>query len=258
MLVSPLLEGTTRIEIANAIERPYLDMTAGWMEQQGIIFDFDNENYRYFEITGPQKYKAVDSAIPSDWESVAFPLVAAAVTDSEVTIENLDLSGSQGDDQIVDILKQMNARITLNEGNSSLTVKGGSKLKGITIDCSDIPDAVPILAVAGAFAEGTTKLTNVEMVRIKETDRVALMHRELEKMGIEVEETHSTLTIRGGRVKGAAVDSHHDHRIAMAIQVAGLGAEGETTVSDAECVSVSFPSFYEVMNSVGAGIVTEE
>lgn len=258
MLVSPLLEGTTRIEIANAIERPYLDMTAGWMEQQGITFDFDNEDYRYFEITGPQKYKAVNSAIPSDWESVAFPLVAAAVTDSEITIENLDLSGSQGDDQIVDILKQMNVHITLNKENSSLTVKGGGRLKGITIDCSDIPDAVPVLAVAGAFAEGTTKLINVEMVRIKETDRVALMHQELEKMGIEVEETHDTLTIRGGRVKGAAVDSHDDHRIAMALQVAGLGAEGETTVSDAECVSVSFPNFYEVMNSVGAGIVTEE
>lgn len=257
MLVSPLLEGTTRIEIANAIERPYLDMTAGWMKQQGISFDFDNENYKYFEITGPQEYKAVNSAIPSDWESVAFPLVAAAITDSEITIENLDLSGSQGDDQIVDVLRSMNADITLNKEESSLTVKGGRKLKGITIDCSDIPDAVPILAVAGAFAEGTTKLTNVEMVRIKETDRVALMHQELEKMGVTAVETHDTLTIIGGKVKGAAVDSHDDHRIAMALQVAGLGAEGETTVTDGECVAVSFPNFYEVMNSVGAGIVTE-
>ncbi len=258
MLVSPLLEGTTRIEIANAIERPYLDMTAGWMEQQGITFDFDNENYKYFEITGPQKYKAVNSAIPSDWESVAFPLVAAAITDSEITIENLDLSGSQGDDQIVDVLKAMNADITLNREGSSLTVRGGSPLRGITIDCSDIPDAVPVLAVAGAFAEGTTTLTNVEMVRIKETDRVALMHQELAKMGVEVEETHGTLTIKGGKVKGAAVDSHDDHRIAMALQVAGLAAEGETTVSEGECVAVSFPNFYEVMNSVGAEIITEQ
>ena len=258
MLVSPLLEGTTRIEIARAIERPYLDMTAGWMKQQGISFEFDTENYRYFQITGPQRYREVNCTIPSDWESVAFPLVAAAITESEITIENLDLSGSQGDDQIVDVLKAMNADITLDKKGSSLKIRGGRPLRGITIDCSDIPDAVPILAVAGAFAEGTTTLANVEMVRIKETDRVALMHRELEKMGVEVEETHGTLSIKGGKVSGAALDSHDDHRIAMALQVAGLAADGETTVSHGECVAVSFPDFYEVMNGVGAGIITED
>lgn len=257
MLISPLLEGTTRIEIANAIERPYLDMTAGWMKQQGIDFNFDDENYKYFEITGPQKYAPVDATIPSDWESVAFPLVAAAITDSEITIENLDLSGSQGDDQIVDVLQAMNADITINKKDSSLTIKGGRPLKGITIDCSDIPDAVPILAVAGACAEGTTTLTNVEMVRIKETDRVALMHQELAKMGIEVKETQSSLTIKGGKLRGTTVDSHDDHRIAMALEVAGLAADGETIVKDSECVAVSFPNFYEVMNMVGAGIITE-
>jgi 3-phosphoshikimate 1-carboxyvinyltransferase len=253
MLISPLLNGEMNILLEKPYEKPYLQMTVDWLEKQGITVDYDGENYRYFKIKGPQEYKAVNERIPSDWEGVAFPLVAALITDSKLVIEDLDLSGSQGDAVIVDILKEMGGNITVDKENNSLIAQGGNKLKGITIDCMDIPDAVPALSVAAAFAEGETKLTGIEMVRVKETDRVAVMQEELGKMGVKIEDDDSTMTIFGGsKLKGAEVDSHDDHRVAMALAVAGLAADGETVVKDAECCDVSFPDFYNIMNKVNA------
>ncbi len=259
LLVSPMIDGITRLEVENAKEKPYLQMTVDWMTQQGVKVDYDSKNYSYFEIKGPQAYHPVNARIPSDWESVAFPLVAAAVTDSKLTIEDLDLEGNQGDAAIVDVLQEMGANIHVDHEHNILTVIGGTKLHGITVNCSDIPDAVPILSVAASFAEGTTKLTGIEMVRAKETDRVAVMHQELAKMGAHIEETHDSMTIHGGhQLTGAAVLSHDDHRVAMALAVAGLFAKGETVVSDAQCASVSFPGFFEIMNRVGAGFVIKK
>lgn len=253
MLVSPLLNGEMNILLEKPYEKPYLQMTVDWLEKQGITVNYDGENYKYFKIKGPQEYKVVNERIPSDWEGVAFPLVAALITDSKLVIEDLDLSGSQGDAVIVDILKEMGGNITVDKENNSLTAQGGNKLKGITIDCMDIPDAVPALSVAAAFAEGETKLTGIEMVRVKETDRVAVMQEELGKMGVKIEDDDSTMTIFGGsKLKGAEVDSHDDHRVAMALAVAGLAADGETIVKDAECCDVSFPDFYNIMNKVNA------
>lgn len=258
LLAAPNVDGTVRVEVEQAREKPYLQMTVDWMTRQGIHVEYDRDRYRYFEVRGPQAYRPVDATIPSDWESVAFPLVAAAVTDSEVTIEDLDVGGNQGDAVIVDILKEMGADVQLDEDGRRLTITGGRKLRGITVDCSDIPDAVPILSVAGCFAEGVTRLTGVEGVRVKETDRVAVMREELGKMGARIEDDESTMTIYGGRpLTGATVDSHDDHRVAMSLAVAGLFARGETVLTRAECVSVSFPNFFALMNQLGAGFVTE-
>lgn len=258
LLTSARLEGKTRIEVEKAIERPYLQMTVDWMKEHGIEVKYDEENYSFFEVEGPQNYKPVDTAIPSDWESVAFPLVAALVTDSELVIEDLDLSGSQGDAVIINILKEMGGNVTLDRSSNSLKAVGGNKLRGITIDCSDIPDALPILTVAACYAEGDTVLTGIESIRVKETDRVEVMKRELSKMGASIEDTDHEMIICGGKkLTGAKVHSHDDHRVAMSLSVAGLFSEGITEVSNAECVSVSFPGFFELMNSVGAGFQTK-
>ena len=118
---------------------------------------------------------------------------------------------------------------------------------------NDIPDALPALSVAAAFAEGTTHFTGLEHVRLKETDRVAVMAQELQRMGIRTEIGSDNMTVYGGTVHGAEVDSHGDHRVAMALLVSGLAADGCVTVKDAECAAVSFPNFFEVMNGLGAG-----
>jgi 3-phosphoshikimate 1-carboxyvinyltransferase len=261
LITAPYLAGTTRIELATPMERPYYDMTVEWMRSQGVTVNFDEQDYKWFEVPGSQCYRPVNKAIPSDWESVAFPLAAAAITDSTMTITHLDLEGTQGDSAIVDHFISMGADISLDKANSSLTVRGGKPLHGITIDCADMPDAVPMLSALACFAEGDTTLTNLEVVRLKETDRVACMHQELTKFGARCTETPTTLTIHGtgGKgMKGAAVDSYDDHRIAMALAVAGLAMPGETVVSDGQCCAVSFPNFFELMNSVGAGLTTRE
>ncbi len=253
LLASPNLEGKTRILVDSPIEKPYLQMTLDWMTRQGIEVDYADREYRRFEIRGKQAYKPVDARIESDWEGVAFPLAAALLTDSDLEIRDLDVSGGQGDAAIVDVLAEMGADVKVDEKARTLRARGGKALRGIEIDCSDIPDAMPILSVIGAGAEGVTRLKNLAAVRIKETDRVAVMAEELGRMGARIEYDADSMTIRGGApLRGCRVKSHDDHRVAMSLAVAGLFAEGETVIEDAECVDVSFPGFYELLRGVGA------
>ena len=121
---------------------------------------------------------------------------------------------------------------------------------------NDTPDALPALAVAGAFASGETRLVNVPQARVKEVDRIAVMHQELAKMGVECEELEDGLIIHGGDPKGAEFESYGDHRIAMAMAVAGLAADGTSTIEGAEAVDVTFPGFADVMASIGAQVST--
>ena len=152
----------------------------------------------------------------------------------------------------------MGADIKVDIPNNRLKVKGGNELRGISIDCSNNPDTVPILSVVGCIAKGVTTLENVAGVRAKETDRIFVMEEALTKMGAKIETEHNKMTIYGGKpLKGGLLDSYNDHRIAMALSIAGLFAEGETIVKNPECVSVSFPNFYEKMNHIGAGFVIE-
>lgn len=259
LMVAPMLEGLTRIETDNPTETPYMDMTIDWMRRTGITVNFDEESYRYFEVQGKQEYNAFTRVIPSDWSAVAFPLAAGLTPGSELVINNLDFDDKQGDSKIVEILQQMGANIEVDKENNKLKIIGGNKLHGITIDCAATPDAVPILSVIGSLAEGITVLDNVAGVRAKETDRVAVMEKELEKMGAKIESEHNKMIIYGGQsLKGAEVESHDDHRVAMALSVAGLFVDGETIVNDSECVNVSFPNFYEILNNLGAGFKIEE
>jgi 3-phosphoshikimate 1-carboxyvinyltransferase len=133
-----------------------------------------------------------------------------------------------------------------------------SELKGRELDLNDTPDALPMLSVVGCFAEGETRLVNVANARIKETDRIAAMREELQKMGASVEEFKDGLVVRKSSLQGALVDGRQDHRIVMALAVAGLAAEGTTTVSTAEAINVTYPSFIDSMRAAGARICLAE
>lgn len=258
LITAPMVDGVTRIEVDNPKEKPYLAMTIDWMEKTGITVDYDKENFTYFEVKGPQKYNNFDLTIPSDWSGVAFPLCAAVLTDSDVIINDVKLDDKQGDKKIVDILVEMGADIKKDEENNRLIVKGGKKLKGITVNLSDMPDSLPMLSVVACYAEGVTRFEGTAIIRVKETDRVAVMNENLTKMGAKIEDDADSMTIYGVKtLKGTNVESYNDHRVAMALSVAGLRAEGETIVNNAECVKVSFPNFYEIMNSVGANITVK-
>ena len=249
ILVAPILRGRTKINVINPKEKPFLQMTVNWLRMLNIDLDFDQEGYTYFSIPGGQEYPAMDKTIPADWGSASFPLVAAVVSDSNVKIRDLDMSAGQGDAKILDVLIDMGADIKVDKEKNQISISEKKELKGVEVNCSDFPDAIPIISVAAAFAKGTTRLTDIAMVRLKETDRIHIMCQELGKMGVDISETEDSLTINGngGQLKGAVVDSHKDHRVAMALTVAGLFAKGATTVKDAESCAVTFPGFYDEM-----------
>ncbi len=260
LLSSPLAEGDTEIIVENPLEKPYLQMTLDWMKLYGVVPSEASQDYKYFAVKGNQSYKAVDSTVPSDWSGVAFPLVAAVTTPSEVVISGVDFDDCQGDKAVVDHLIAMGADITKDSKNKRMVIKGGTPLRGgLTIDLNDIPDSLPALSVAACFAKGKTTFINLAHVRVKETDRVGVMENELKKLGADIETGSDYMIVNGGKaLTGANVDSYDDHRVAMALTVAGLFAKGETKVRDAQCASVSFPRFFELMNKIGANIVLEE
>ncbi len=262
LMTAPTLSGVTTIDLRTPKETPFVRMTIDWMESVGIKVSYDKEKMNHFEVTGPQAYKAFDRIIPSDWEAAAFPITAAVITGSKICIPAVDTSGSQGDAAIVDVLSEMGADIEIDkeEGNLYVNRRGTGilPLKGGEFNCSAFPDAVPALSVAACFAEGDVALTDIGVVRLKETDRINILRKELSKLGASVEEGRDYILIHGegGRnLHGGQCESYHDHRIAMSLAVMGLGMEEGVVVNNAECCSVSFPAFYEKMNGIGAGFV---
>lgn len=259
MMAAPLAQKDTELLIRDPKEKPYLDITLDWMARYGIRVEH-SEDYTRFLVRGGQVYQAAETVVSGDWSGVAFPLVAGLITGSDIVIDAVDFNDSQGDKAVVDRLIEMGAGIEKDVPGVRLFVHGAKRLRGgITIDMRDIPDALPALSIAAAFAEQDTHFTGLAHVRLKETDRVAVMAQELAKMGVHVEIGADDMTVFGGsRVHGAYVESHGDHRVAMALLVCGLAAEGCTEVEDAGCAAVSFPNFFEVMNGLGAGISCRE
>ena len=250
LLVAPLLKNDTVIHVSKLNEQPYVLLTIDWLKRQNIEVKYD-ENMTCFEVPGGNRYQPFSRLIPVDFSTAAFPLLAAAVTGGEIKIPNLDFSDLQGDKAVFDFFAKMGVKIT--HGNHVTTVKGPRKLKAFDLDLNATPDALPVLAVAAACADGVSYLRNAPQARIKETDRIACMTAELRKMGITVEELEDGMVITGGKLKGCAdLQSYKDHRIAMALAIAGLAADGESVVRDADCVAVTYPAFIENFQSIGA------
>jgi 3-phosphoshikimate 1-carboxyvinyltransferase len=247
LLCTPLAREDTEIDVTLLNEPGYVQMTLDWLDKQGI--KYEKEDLGKFRIKGNQEYKAFEATIPADFSSATFFLCAAALVGDEVTLLGLDFSDSQPDKAVVDYLRAMGADISV--GPNSITLKA-ARLSGAEIDMNKTPDALPAMAVTAAFAEGETRMVNVPQARSKETDRIKSMAEELKKMGVDVEELAEGLIIRQSRPKPARLDGRSDHRIVMALSLAGLAIEGECTIDTAEAMSVTFPSYVELMKSIGA------
>lgn len=254
LLAAPLAQGDTQINVVNIHELPYIRMTLQWLDEQGIKYEKSND-LTHFKIGGNQCYTSFEKQIPGDWSSAAFPVVAAAITGSDVLLRGLDINDVQGDKAIIDFLKKMGADIRKKE--QGLRIKG-KELTGTELDLNNTPDALPALAVLGCFANGTTKLYNVSQARIKETDRIRVMTQELSKMGADIEEINDGLIIHNSKLKGEKVEGHNDHRIVMALCLAGLIAEGTTRITTARAIDVTFPGFINLMKSLGAKVKMED
>ncbi|MDE5898609.1 MAG: 3-phosphoshikimate 1-carboxyvinyltransferase [Treponemataceae bacterium] len=273
MMAAARLPGTTRIELTDPKEVPFLAMTKQWLESLGVSVEASG-GFRQIAVHGPAALPAFDRTVPSDWEAVAFPLVAALASGSSLAVDNVDCSDSQGDRAVVGILQALGADISEDAERAALYVRP-SRLSAellpertLRANLSGFPDAICALAVAGCFTEGTLVLEDVGVCRKKETDRIDVMGAELKKLGAEVESGADWLAVHGHAplladgspnpafcLHGGTVESFGDHRVAMSLACLGLGLpEGEAvTVRGAECCSVSFPRFFEAMNGIGAG-----
>jgi 3-phosphoshikimate 1-carboxyvinyltransferase len=244
----------TEIKVSNPHETPYIEMTMRWLREQSI--SFKAKGFTEYFVEGSQKYNSFSKEIPADFSSATFPLCAAAICgNSEVLLEGLDFEDAQGDKEVFKMLQRMGCQMDFEDTGVRVFA---SELKGRELDLNDTPDALPMLSVVGCFAEGETRLVNVANARIKETDRIAAMREELQKMGASVEEFKDGLVVRKSSLQGALVDGRQDHRIVMALAVAGLAAEGTTTVSTAEAINVTYPSFIDSMRAAGARICLAE
>jgi 3-phosphoshikimate 1-carboxyvinyltransferase len=245
LLALPLLDGDSEIVLTTELQsKPYVDMTIKVMSDFGVEVS-ETEN-GYF-VKGNQTYQKRDYIVESDWSQAAFFLVAGAIN-GDVVLKGLDMNSTQGDKEIVNILKRFGADIQI--GDDFIRCKK-SQLKGINIDATDIPDTVPSLAVCSAFAQGETVISGAQRLRFKESDRIESVVTNLKKMGVDVKETPDGMIIKGGNVHGGELDGYNDHRIPMSFSIAALCADGETTITDAQSINKTYPTFFEDYNSIG-------
>lgn len=260
LIACPLAKNSTILSIIGKLKsRPYIDVTIEMLELAGVKIHTEDNNGTRFIIPGNQKYNLKEYTIPGDFSSASYLLASAAMLEgSEVTVKNM-FPSKQGDRVIIDTLKQMGADITWDMEAGTVTVRGGRKLKAITFDAGATPDLVPTIAVLAAVAEGTSSIENAEHVRYKETDRLRALATELPKLGVCLKEEKDSLTITGGKLKGAEIHGWDDHRIVMALSMAGMVA-GNTTIDTTESVSISYPNYFKDMSDLGAKIeeISEE
>lgn len=250
----PLAENDSVLDLDFLNEQDYVLMTLEWLGRVGITVKA-SPDLLHFEIPGRQRYRAFERVIPADFSTAAFPLAAAltAGTGDGVVIEHLDFQDVQGDKHLFGLAREMGGDIC--EDGSGVTVRKSS-LHGGVFDLNRMPDALPVMSVLCAFADGESRLVNVPQARLKECDRIAAMTAELRKMGAEIEELPDGMVIHGGRpLYGASVDGHGDHRIVMALAVAALGARGVTRISGSEACAVTYPGFVADFSSLGAAFL---
>ncbi|VVB89629.1 3-phosphoshikimate 1-carboxyvinyltransferase [uncultured archaeon] len=253
LIACPFAENETKVMIKGELKsRPYVNITIDMLKGAGaeIIAESPDE----FTIPPEQEYDMKSYNVPGDFSSASYMMAAGALC-GNVTIKNLYPS-EQGDSALIGILRKMGAQISWDETKGEVRVSK-SRLKGITVDVGKTPDLVPTLAVLGAASEGTMAIENAEHVRYKETDRLHAMTVELKKMGVDITEEKDRLIIKGGSMKGAEVHGWDDHRIVMALAVAGMVAGG-TTIDTVESVSISYPGFFEDLKGIGAGVESPE
>ena len=245
LLALPVVGGESRITLTSKLEsRPYVDITRDVLARSGCTVTEDADG---FALCGTE-LAPVNGAVEGDYSQAAFFYVANALG-SEIDISGLNVNSFQGDKKIVEICKEMVYNKNIACGRP----------KAFTIDCSDIPDLVPILAVLGAFCEGTSRITNAARLRIKECDRLSAMAQSLNALGGKVTELPDGLIIEGVEaLEGGTVPDFNDHRIPMAMAVAATRAKASVTILGAQCVSKSYPDFFEVYEALGGKIARSE
>ncbi len=253
LLAAPIMKEGLHLELDSPLEsRGYVLLTVETMKRHRIDIRADNKLSR-FEVAPEQRYRPASHLVPGDYSSAAFAMSAAAITGSRLLVRGLHMEDAEPDSAVLQILSRMGVQTSFQE--DGVVVEGG-RLKACSVDIHDCPDLGPITAVLGCFAKGETRITGARRLRYKESDRLDAVTSELRSLGAEIEETEDGLVASGPcSLNGGIVHSHGDHRIAMALGVAAIGAGNHVIIKDAQCVSKSYPTFFSDLRSLGVEVV---
>ncbi len=242
----PLLKNDSDIVLTSPVESAgYINMTIRTMSKFGVEVQKTDFGWH---INGGQRYIPHNYTTDGDWSQAAFFMVSGAIN-GEITVENVNQSSAQGDKQIVNLLEQFGAKVI--QTDVSVTVKS-QHLHSITIDASQIPDLVPVLAVCANFAEGVTRIINAQRLRIKESDRLKTTAELINSLGGNVNELEDGLEITCvPKLSGGNTDGFNDHRIVMSAATCAAGLDGEILCTDAMSINKSYPEFFNDYNSIG-------
>ena len=246
LMALPLAAKDSEIKVNNLKSRPYIDMTLQLLKSFGI--NITNSNYSLFQIPGNQKYTPGSYTVEGDWSGGAFLLVAGAIN-GQLRINGLRRDSAQSDLLVIKALEMAGANMIISDEHIDISK---SKLKPFDFNATDSPDLFPPLVALASYCEGVSTIKGVSRLVFKESNRAQTLKEEFGKMGVKIDLNDDLMHITGSRPQGVKVESHEDHRIAMAIAVASLGATGKVSIRDSQCVAKSYPGFFDDLRQLGA------
>ena len=240
------------INVSNLVSKPYIDITLQMLAAFGYrVTNLDHKQF-IIEPAGPVD-QTIRYDVEGDWSSASFLLVGAAINGS-IGLKGLDIFSAQADRGILSLLMNAGVPISVNEKEIFVSSSPQKRVKAFQFDATDCPDLFPPAVALAAYGNGTSVIMGVKRLIHKESNRARSLQQEFSKLGVEIVLQDDLMLVTGGSVTGAKVDSHNDHRIAMACAIAALGANGPTTIDHAEAVAKSYPGFYDDLKLLGADV----
>src|ERR1035437_4471896 len=246
LMALPLASKNSEIKVNNLKSKPYIDMTIQLLNSFGITIE--NSNYNLFKISGNQKYTPNTYIVEGDWSGGAFLLVAGAIN-GQLIIKGLRRDSKQSDMSILNALEMADAHLIIGDDQIEISK---SELKAFEFNATQSPDLFPPLVALASYCKGISTIKGVSRLIYKESNRAETLKEEFGKMNVKIEISDDLIYVTGGRPQKARVESHDDHRIAMALAVASLGATGKVSIRDSQCIAKSYPAFFDDLRNLGA------
>lgn len=248
LMALPLASKDSEIKVKNLKSKPYIDMTIQILKSFGIAIE--NDDYNVFSIKGNQKFIPGHYTVEGDWSGGAFLLVAGAIN-GQLIVSGLRNDSRQSDMAVLEALEKAGANMKIGENQIEITK---SDLSAFEFDATESPDLFPPLVALASYCKGISVIRGVSRLKYKESDRAKTLQEEFGKLNIKIEIREDLMSITGGQPQGGKVESHDDHRIAMALAVTSLRSTGNVYIRDSQCVAKSYPGFYDDFRRLGAKV----
>lgn len=250
LIALPACSGNSKIRVSNLTSRPYVEMTLSVLKSFGVQWQVETGTPTVFRTIGGQRFCCPEFNVPGDWSSAAGILIVGAIAGS-VTVRGLPQDRLQGDRAVLEVLKKVGAFVSVSE---NLVRVSKNHLDAFQVDITHCPDLVPVLVALAAHCRGESTITGTSRLKFKESDRALVLQREFGKLGAEINLTEDVMRITGSPLHSGHVDASGDHRIAMALTIAALGAEGLLEINGVDCLDKSYPGFFEDLTRIGVRI----